>query len=131
MIRLRRKLLVDTLLLGVALTLLVIVADQLGLLRPLEHWFYDQRALRCQQFAPRPTTQLVHLDIDDRAIDVIGRFPWSRSKLARIFDELARANPKAVATDIIFPDPEEATYQPLPNGTFARIDGDAIYAAAI
>src|SRR5258706_16149857 len=131
MIRLRRKLLVDTLLLGLALTLLVIVADHFGLLRPLEHWFYDQRALRCQQFTPKPTTQLVYVDIDDRAIDVIGRYPWSRTKLARIFDELALAKPKAVATDILYSEPEEALYVPQPNGTVKRIDPDAEYAAAI
>jgi class 3 adenylate cyclase/CHASE2 domain-containing sensor protein len=131
MIRLRRKLLIDTLVFGVALTLLVILADQLGLLRALDHWFYDERALYCQQFAPRPTTQLVHIDIDDRAIDVIGRYPWTRTKLALIFDELARAKPKAVATDIIYSEPEEASYQPQLDGTVKKVDADAEYAATI
>src|SRR5260221_5554926 len=104
MVRLRRKLFVHTLLLGIALTLAVILLDGLGLLRTLDNWFYDQRALRCQQFAPAPTTRLVHLDIDDRALDVIGKWPWRRNKLAIILDEVARAKPKAVATDIIFPE---------------------------
>src|SRR5690242_5468530 len=98
MTRLRRKLLAHTLLLGVALTLAVIVLDAGGVLGPMENWFYDQRALHCQQFAAAPTTQLVHLDIDDRAMDVLGKWPWPRSALAIILEELARAKPKAVAT---------------------------------
>src|SRR5438046_74545 len=49
MARLRRKLFVHTLLLGVALTLVVILLDGAGFLAPLDDWFYDQRALRCQQ----------------------------------------------------------------------------------
>jgi class 3 adenylate cyclase/CHASE2 domain-containing sensor protein len=126
-----RKLLLHTLLLGLALTLAVILFDSLGWLAALDDWFYDQRALRCQQFAPAPTTQLVHLDIDDRTIDVIGRFPWSRDKLAIILDELGRAKPKAVATDIIFPEPEPLTYEPQPDGSAKPVDHDAMCAAAL
>jgi class 3 adenylate cyclase/CHASE2 domain-containing sensor protein len=126
-----RKLLLHTLLLGLALTLAVILFDSLGWLAALDDWFYDQRALRCQQFAPAPTTQLVHLDIDDRTIDVIGRFPWSRDKLAIILDELGRAHPKAVATDIIFPEPEPPAYEPQPDGKARSVDHDAMFAAAL
>jgi class 3 adenylate cyclase/CHASE2 domain-containing sensor protein len=126
-----RKLLLHTLLLGLALTLAVILFDSLGWLAALDDWFYDQRALRCQQFAPAPTTQLVHLDIDDRTIDVIGRFPWSRDKLAIILDELGRAKPKAVATDIIFPEPEPTAYEPQPDGSAKAVDHDAMFAAAL
>src|SRR5207302_8800722 len=97
----------------------------------LDNWFYDQRALRCQQFAPSPTTQLVHLDIDDRALEVLGAWPWPRSQLAAIFDELGRAKPKVVASDIIFPEPQKVSYEPRGDGTFERIDHDALLAAAL
>jgi class 3 adenylate cyclase/CHASE2 domain-containing sensor protein len=127
----RRKLLLPTLLFGAGLTLAVILLDALGWLAPLDNWFYDQRALHCQQFAPAPTTQLVHLDVDDRALDVIGRWPWPRSKLAIILDELVRARPKAVATDIIFPEPEGLTYAPAPDGSIRATDNDALCAAAL
>jgi class 3 adenylate cyclase/CHASE2 domain-containing sensor protein len=131
MLRHRRKLLTETLLLGIAVTFVVIVADALRLLEPLEDWFYDQRALTCQHFAPPPTTQLVHLDIDDRALEVIGAWPWPRSKLAAIFDELALARPKAVATDIIFPEPQDVSYVPGADGKFDRIDHDALLAGSL
>src|SRR4051812_6098191 len=117
MVRFRRKLFVHTVLLGIALTLAVILLDGLGLLRSLDNWFYDQRALRCQQFAPAPTTRLVHLDIDDRALEVVGAWPWPRYKLAAMLDELGRAEPKAVGTDIIFPEAQEPSKEKLPDGT--------------
>ena len=131
MLRLRRKIFIDTLVLGVALTLMVLVAGALGFLDSLENWFYDQRALRCQFFNRPPTTQLVHLDLDDRALEVIGKWPWPRSKFAAILDELGRAKPKVVATDIIFPDAEGTTGEVQPDGSFKAIDGDAMFAAAL
>jgi class 3 adenylate cyclase/CHASE2 domain-containing sensor protein len=131
MVRLRRKLFIDTLALGVALTLIVIVASAAGWLDSLENWFYDQRALYCQQFTKPPTTQLVHLDLDDRALEVIGKWPWPRSKLAGILDELGRAKPKVVATDLIFPDAEGITGAAQPDGTFKPVDGDALLAASL
>jgi class 3 adenylate cyclase/CHASE2 domain-containing sensor protein len=131
MLRHRRQLLTETLLLGIAVTLILIIADALRLLTPLDDWFYDQRVLLCQQSSPPPTTQLVHLDIDDRALEVIGAWPWPRSKLAAMFDELALAKPKAVATDILFPEAQEVSYVPAPGGKFQRIDHDALLAASL
>ena len=130
MVRHRRKLLAETLLLGVALSLIVIVAERAGLVRPLENWFSDQRTLRCQQFTPAPTTQLVHLDIDDRALDLV-KWPWPRSMWADIYNELARAKPKAVASDIVFPDPQPPTVSRREDGSLESIDDDALFAAAV
>lgn len=131
MVRLRRKLFIDTLALGVALTLIVIVASVAGWLDPLENWFYDQRALHCQQFTKPPTTQLVHLDLDDRALEVIGKWPWPRGKLAGILDELGRAKPKVVATDIIFADAEGVTGEAQSDGSFKAVDGDVLLAGSL
>ncbi len=108
MTRVQRKLLVQTLMLGGALTVAVTFLDHVGRLGPLERWLYDRRAAHNQRWTPPPTDKLVHVDIDDRAIEVIGRFPWKRSVLAALLDELDAAGAKAIALDLIFPDVEDA-----------------------
>lgn len=118
-------------LVGLALTLLVILADQCGGLIALERWAYDRRARTFQHFAPPPTDRLVHLDVDDRALDVIGRWPWPRAKIAEILDEVHRAGPKVVALDVIFSEPEDAEYRPIDpelgeRGPMRKVDHDAL-----
>ena len=131
MVGLRRKVLVQTIFLGVALTLSVMAADRYGFLSSLDNWSYDKRAAVCQFFNPPPTDKLVHLDIDDRALEVIGDWPWSRSNLAEMIDELRLAAPKVVAMDIIFDVPQKVEWQPNQENKFAKVDNDAEFAAAL
>ena len=113
---------------GVMLTAAVVVADGIGTLANLERWLYDKRAETCQFFTPPPTDQLVHLDIDDKAVDAIGRWPWPRSRMARIVEEIGRANPKAVAIDVLYAEPEEVEQ---PDRTMKRSPGDGEFAAQL
>ena len=46
------------------------------------------------------------IDIDDKSIKEIGQFPWRRDKLAKIIDNLNKANPKVIAFDIFFSEPD-------------------------
>src|SRR5688500_1074566 len=123
-----RRLFVRIFITGVMLTAVVLVADGMGMLANLERWLYDKRAENCQFFTPPPSDQLVHLDIDDKAVDAIGRWPWPRSRMARIVDEIGRAEPKAVAIDVIY-DGEEEVEQP--DKTMKRSAGDAEFAAEL
>ncbi len=97
---------------GAVLTLTVILADMWGWLSRLEGWFYDTRAQRCQFFTPPPTTQLVHVDIDDGAMDSIsaeiGEWPWPRSHIGEWVDVLNEAGATAVALDMIFTQPDRS-----------------------
>ena len=104
--RLERKLLLHCLAIGAALTAVVVITDAAGALGALERWLYDRRARGCQFFTPPPTQSLVHLDIDDRAIEVIGRWPWSRSTWAILLDEIHLAGPKAIELDVLLADPQ-------------------------
>ena len=106
MTRTERKLFKDTAALGLALTLLVVVLDLAGWLHRLELGLYDLRARYCQFYTPPPTEKLIHVDIDDRSIEVIGHWPWPRSVLAEMVDEGRLAGAKAFATDIIFSEPK-------------------------
>ncbi|HEY1685418.1 MAG TPA: adenylate/guanylate cyclase domain-containing protein [Tepidisphaeraceae bacterium] len=123
----RKTKILRALLPGLAITALVIFCDYVGLLHRFEDTLYDARLQFCQQFVPAPTKQLYHVDIDDAALESIGRWPWPRATLAEILDELNRAGAKVVALDITTPEPQPPTY--LANGQ--KIDNDAILAQSI
>ncbi len=120
-----------TVALGAALTLLVLVLDAAGVLTPLEHWLYDMRTRHCQFFLARPTDQLVHLDIDDASLKAIGRWPWKRSELAIVLDELRLAGAAVIGIDILFPEPQEPEWRSDDQGMVTIIDHDQALARAI
>ena len=124
MVRPERRLLIDATLFGVLLTLVVGAADAFGLLTPVERFFYDQRAALCQRWMPPPTDRLVHVDIDDGALDAIGHWPWDRTDVADILDELHRAGAKAVALDVLFSEPQ-APELVRSNKSVLSVDHDA------
>jgi class 3 adenylate cyclase/CHASE2 domain-containing sensor protein len=134
MARIPRQLPTKLLVLGISLTLLTIVADWNDWLEVPENWFYDARARHCQFFAPPPSPDIVHLDIDDAAMDVIGAWPWPRAIVADMMDEIRMAGPKAVLFDILYIDPARPEWKPetSPDGKtrFVEIDHDALLAAA-
>jgi class 3 adenylate cyclase len=79
-----------------------------GLLDGFEWWSQDQRFLRARRI-PEPLSKSVALvAIDDRALDTIGRWPWSRDVLALAFDEIAIAGARTVASDVLFTDVQSA-----------------------
>src|SRR5688572_27229113 len=101
--------------LGIGLTLGVIALDGLDVLAPPGNRVYGRRAALLPEFSPPPTRDLVHVDIDDSALEAIGAWPWPRSTLADIVDELHAAGARAVALDVVF---SEA--QPQHDARFAR-----------
>lgn len=93
--------------LGVCVTLVVLTIDRLGGLLPWERQSIDWR-FRDAPRPPRPMSdQIVHVDIDDGAIDQIGRWPWPRARLAEAIDELRRAGAKTIALDLLLSDPSD------------------------
>ncbi len=53
-----------------------------------------------------PDAPVALLTIDDRSVEEIGRWPWSREKIAFVVDELMKYEAKAVGFDIIFSEPQ-------------------------
>src|ERR1700722_20168990 len=86
--------------LGGLLTLLVVCLDWSGRLVSMDRWFSDQRNKYCQFYTPPPTDRLVHVDIDDNALDEIGHWPWPRATLAEIVDELRLAGADGLTMDV-------------------------------
>ena len=105
--RIERRRLNETAVLGITLTLLVLAADYFGLLKSLDDWAYDRRVRSCQTSAQPPSRQIVHLDVDDRALEVIGRWPWPRARFASLLNEVQIAGPKVVGMDVLFSERED------------------------
>ncbi len=65
-----------------------------------------------------PSPQVAIVSIDERSINELGRWPWSRRRLAQLVEKLADYGPIAVAFDIIFSEAESE-------------DADRVFAAAL
>jgi adenylate cyclase len=50
-------------------------------------------------------TEIVLVAIDDRSLENLGRFPWSRYVHAELFNILSQAKPIAIGMDLIFSEP--------------------------
>lgn len=91
---------------GVCLILPLVLALGLSYFAPLQRWdyaFYDM-AMRLLARSPDPTIVLV--GIDERSIERLGRWPWSRRVHAQFLDRLTEAGVSAVGFDVLFAEPE-------------------------
>ena len=96
-------------LLPLALVLLHIFGVfRLGLLDRVDELIYDARLK-----ATMPRTlddRIVIVDIDEHSLAEQGRWPWSRSKLAALTDELfVRQQAAVVGFDIVFAEPDDSS----------------------
>jgi len=94
------------------LALLLAVAFLLGLplLQETEWRLMDWLFRRGRPNAPPPSGRIVHVDIDDSAIETIGRWPWPRTALAEAVEGLDRLGARVIALDILLTDPQEPQY---------------------
>ena len=99
-----RRALIEWLLVA-AVTALVVAWLALGSAADrANHLVYDA-LIRLQD---RPADEaVVIVAIDDRSLQVLGRWPWPRAVHARLIDRLSQAGPRAVAYDVLFTEPAE------------------------
>ncbi len=71
----------------------------------LDYLVYDLR-LRATQPPPPDSTDVVIIDIDDRALNEHGRWPWSRLKIADLVVRLDQFGARVIGFDIAFSEPE-------------------------
>src|SRR3954468_24793593 len=86
---------------GLCITGIVVSLELLGRLQWLEDLLYDERAALCQARSVVADSKVVHVDLDDASLHAIGRWPWKRSVLADLVDELSLADAKAFGLDIL------------------------------
>ena len=90
--------------LGVVVSLVVLLTFWMGWADTLEYKFYDMRAkVRARAKA---ADNVVLIGIDDRSIREIGRWPWPRSYMAEMVDQLSEAKAKVIGLDVFFSDAE-------------------------
>ncbi|MEE8557953.1 MAG: adenylate/guanylate cyclase domain-containing protein [Myxococcota bacterium] len=70
---------------------------------------------------PVPTTGRISIvAIDEPSIDELGRWPWSRTVMARLIDRLTEAEVEAIGFDVTFSEPETAPAEgPAPDALLA------------
>ena len=98
--RLRRT---EWLALALALLLLVVVLSPSPWLERINHLLQDT-SLRLHQRSAQPDIALIA--IDDASLAAIGRWPWRRALHAQLLDTVAQQQPRAIALDILFNEPD-------------------------
>jgi eukaryotic-like serine/threonine-protein kinase len=89
---------------GAVVSLLVLAAFYMQWGESMEFKLYDMRAkLRARA---RAGETVVLVGIDDQSIREIGRWPWPRSYVAEMVDQLAEAQAKVIGIDILMNDKE-------------------------
>lgn len=113
----------------------------------LDNLIYDAR-LRLTM--PRSIDdRIVIVDIDERSLAVVGRWPWGRDRLAALVDRLVDAGAKAIGFDVVLAEPDrssglasleqlaagdmhgDARFLAALDGLRGRLDFDARFAAAL
>ena len=90
--------------LGAVVSILVLLVFWMQWAEGLEGKLFDMRAkLRAR---PKTAENVVLVGIDDDSIRQIGRWPWPRSYMAEMVDQLAEAQAKVIGLDIFFSDAE-------------------------
>jgi adenylate cyclase len=99
-------------------TISVILCLYLGYFNRLEDQSLDLRFK--QRKIQHSKAPIVIAEIDDESLEALGKWPWPRKIHARLIDVFSQAQAKAVATDILFYEPDR--YHP---------DNDVLLARAI
>ena len=99
---------ISALLLGLLATAAVVLVHRAGLDSRAELPALDWR-IRHFSAAP-PLTDLLHVDIDDRSLEQLGRWPWPREQLGGVVELLAACGARMVVLDIILPWPQNPRY---------------------
>jgi len=106
----------------------------------LRHALFDTY----QRIFPRErrTAPAVIVAIDEPALERYGQWPWPRTRVARLLEQIAAARPAAIGVDLLFPEPDRFSpaivareVQELSPGVARRLralpSNDAALAAAI
>ncbi len=107
----------------VGAALLVVAALALALdfapTLPLQSAWFDA----FQRIAPRAlgTTPVSIVEIDDRSLAALGRWPWPRTLLAQLVHMVNAYHPGAIGVDIVMPEPDPLS----PERALAYVNADA------
>lgn len=95
-------------------TLLIVLIDIGGGFAAWSEQILDLEQRHFPRDVSAMSPEIVMVDIDDRALERLGRWPWPRTALAGAVDELLRAGARTVAIDLDLADPQAPTWHPGP-----------------
>lgn len=98
---------------GIFLTILVIVIyffDPL-FLRLIELKTLDMKFISRGQL--KPGNEVVIATIDEKSLDELGRWPWPRSIMVKMVDNLSRYGARVIGFDAVFPEPQDSNLKTL------------------
>ncbi len=92
---------------GLAILLFLVVALLSALIPTLRDWQlrFTDTFFRLAP-APRQRSQVVLVTIDDESLHRYGRWPWSRTLLAKLTNNLNQAGAGAIGLDILLSEPQ-------------------------
>ncbi len=94
---------------GLILTVAIAVLffARLDFLNAVDAKLFD---LRMKLLASRsPDDRIAIVAIDDESIAKLGRWPWPRSRIAAVVDQLAKKGTRVIGFSVLFSEPEEST----------------------
>ena len=91
---------------GFASTIIVTILAWFGVLDNAEFDSVDWRYRHARTIAEPLSDEIALVVIDNSSLDTIGRWPWPRIQFAAALDELARANARTVALDLLLSEPD-------------------------
>jgi len=77
---------------------------------------------------PVKSGKVVIVAIDEKSLKEFGRWPWSRMLMARLIDEIVALDPKALAVDIFFSEPETREADETLGNSFQKAKGKVVLA---
>src|SRR6185503_6465451 len=89
--------------LGLVVVVLMLFAGNSDLLQSLERKAYD---MGVQATSRTLSDKIAVIAIDDVSLANIGRWPWSRDKLAKMVDLLAAAKAKVIGNTVLLSEPQ-------------------------
>ena len=106
---------------GLVLAMFVVGVPVLDL---IELKTYDVRMV---SRGARPASPAVVLAaIDEKSLNQEGRWPWPRTKMARLVEAVSKDKPKVIGFDIVFAEPDQNSQLALVDGLFEQLKTLAI-----
>jgi adenylate cyclase len=113
-----------SLMLASLLAVLALYGFDIPVLELLELKTYDLRFV--SRGAQKPSPAVAMVVIDEKSLEVEGRWPWPRTKIAALIDAISGDGAKVVGFDVIFSEPDENSQLALIDQLAGQLDTLAI-----
>lgn len=77
------------------------------ILTRLDNLFYDYWMVHSEVKRPHPAIAIV--DVDEKSLRKEGQWPWPRTKLTRLFDDLFKAGTVSIGLDLVLSEKDRAS----------------------